>query len=158
MIRRPPRSKRTDTRLPYTTRFRSGKTVALISLCVNFLSWASGFIYTDGKGDTKLWDDIYPIVRRFGRDDDLRILNYMTGNVKGGGQSNTTNPFTKGTADALKEMMTSLMDSAGGDNAMWKGRAISLNTALMMARSEEHTSELQSLMRISYAVFGMKKK
>src|SRR3546814_9861927 len=25
-------------------------------------------------------------------------------------------------------------------------------------RSEEHTSELQSLMRISYAVFGMKKK
>src|SRR3546814_5474407 len=26
------------------------------------------------------------------------------------------------------------------------------------ARSEEHTSELQSLMRISYAVFGLKKK
>src|SRR3546814_5561625 len=25
-------------------------------------------------------------------------------------------------------------------------------------RSEEHTSELQSLMRISYAVFGLKKK
>src|SRR3546814_19392497 len=61
----------------------------------------------------------------------------MTGNVKGGGQSNTTNPFTKGTADALKEMMTSLMDSAGGDNAMWKGRAISLNTALMMAMTEK---------------------
>src|SRR3546814_4003059 len=28
----------------------------------------------------------------------------------------------------------------------------------MMARSEEHTSELQSLMRISYAVFCLKKK
>src|SRR3546814_5831622 len=27
-----------------------------------------------------------------------------------------------------------------------------------MGRSEEHTSELQSLMRISYAVFGWKKK
>src|SRR3546814_4124720 len=27
-----------------------------------------------------------------------------------------------------------------------------------LARSEEHTSELQSLMRISYAVFGLKKK
>src|SRR3546814_6250140 len=27
-----------------------------------------------------------------------------------------------------------------------------------MARSEEHTSELQSLMRISYAVFCLKKK
>src|SRR3546814_10809413 len=29
---------------------------------------------------------------------------------------------------------------------------------LGMARSEEHTSELQSLMRISYAVFRLKKK
>src|SRR3546814_9178087 len=28
----------------------------------------------------------------------------------------------------------------------------------MMSRSEEHTSELQSLMRISYAVFCLKKK
>src|SRR3546814_10859972 len=31
-------------------------------------------------------------------------------------------------------------------------------TALREARSEEHTSELQSLMRISYAVFCLKKK
>src|SRR3546814_9898561 len=30
--------------------------------------------------------------------------------------------------------------------------------ALWMSRSEEHTSELQSLMRISYAVFCLKKK
>src|SRR3546814_6980403 len=30
--------------------------------------------------------------------------------------------------------------------------------ALQLARSEEHTSELQSLMRISYAVFCLKKK
>src|SRR3546814_10564541 len=29
---------------------------------------------------------------------------------------------------------------------------------LLIARSEEHTSELQSLMRISYAVFCLKKK
>src|SRR3546814_9206467 len=29
---------------------------------------------------------------------------------------------------------------------------------LFLARSEEHTSELQSLMRISYAVFCLKKK
>src|SRR3546814_4663831 len=29
---------------------------------------------------------------------------------------------------------------------------------IIMKRSEEHTSELQSLMRISYAVFGLKKK
>src|SRR3546814_8824459 len=31
-------------------------------------------------------------------------------------------------------------------------------SAVMQARSEEHTSELQSLMRLSYAVFGLKKK
>src|SRR3546814_8119174 len=33
-----------------------------------------------------------------------------------------------------------------------------LLTARQSARSEEHTSELQSLMRISYAVFCLKKK
>src|SRR3546814_6503035 len=31
-------------------------------------------------------------------------------------------------------------------------------TGVMLSRSEEHTSELQSLMRISYAVFCLKKK
>src|SRR3546814_1824650 len=33
-----------------------------------------------------------------------------------------------------------------------------LTVLLMLVRSEEHTSELQSLMRISYAVFCLKKK
>src|SRR3546814_4570954 len=32
------------------------------------------------------------------------------------------------------------------------------SSALLSSRSEEHTSELQSLMRISYAVFCLKKK
>src|SRR3546814_10237550 len=35
---------------------------------------------------------------------------------------------------------------------------ISLTMAREIFRSEEHTSELQSLMRISYAVFCLKKK
>src|SRR3546814_3198842 len=35
---------------------------------------------------------------------------------------------------------------------------IALPLAPLLARSEEHTSELQSLMRISYAVFCLKKK
>src|SRR3546814_7813387 len=34
---------------------------------------------------------------------------------------------------------------------------LDLNTAFPGSRSEEHTSELQSLMRISYAVFCLKK-
>src|SRR3546814_3232710 len=35
---------------------------------------------------------------------------------------------------------------------------LDLNVAEVLSRSEEHTSELQSLMRISYAVFCLKKK
>src|SRR3546814_8965191 len=40
---------------------------------------------------------------------------------------------------------------------LWNLRDHSV-AALLQARSEEHTSELQSLMRISYAVFCLKKK
>src|SRR3546814_4214553 len=45
--------------------------------------------------------------------------------------------------------------------AISRGEAIkwiTANPARAMGRSEEHTSELQSLMRISYAVFCLKKK
>src|SRR3546814_6042504 len=38
------------------------------------------------------------------------------------------------------------------------GMLTCLRKALDLVRSEEHTSELQSLMRISYAVFCLKKK
>src|SRR3546814_2068176 len=45
------------------------------------------------------------------------------------------------------------------DAAMIAGAGIAVDTeALAHYRSEEHTSELQSLMRISYAVFCLKKK
>src|SRR3546814_5482743 len=37
----------------------------------------------------------------------------------------------------------------------WRGRSVE---RAAIGRSEEHTSELQSLMRISYAVFCLKKK
>src|SRR3546814_7710565 len=42
-------------------------------------------------------------------------------------------------------------------SALWQGFSREL-LAEVRSRSEEHTSELQSLMRISYAVFCMKKK
>src|SRR3546814_6091098 len=38
------------------------------------------------------------------------------------------------------------------------GAGVGSAVGLLKARSEEHTSELQSLMRISYAVFCLKKK
>src|SRR3546814_2991787 len=86
MIRRPPRSTRTDTLFPYTTLFRSAvaERVTLLGLRRN-----SARPWTE-------FDDA-ELVRRYGSDP----------------------------------------------------------TA---ARSEEHTSELQSLMRNSYAVFCLKKK
>src|SRR3546814_7451392 len=43
-------------------------------------------------------------------------------------------------------------------SAARKRQIAALNANYGMSRSEEHTSELQSLMRISYAVFCLKKK
>src|SRR3546814_6272472 len=91
MIRRPPRSTRTDTLFPYTTRFRS-RTLAICSTCpVTSTSCAAT--------TTTRWSRI-----------------------------------------SLRYRWTNASSSTRGH------------------RSEEHTSELQSLMRISYAVFCLKKK
>src|SRR3546814_4318501 len=51
--------------------------------------------------------------------------------------------------------------SRNGRSRTWsrpRNRRSPATTATSAARSEEHTSELQSLMRISYAVFCLKKK
>src|SRR3546814_2156037 len=45
-----------------------------------------------------------------------------------------------------------------GNAALEVGESARVGGFLGVARSEEHTSELQSLMRISYAVFCLKKK
>src|SRR3546814_6667878 len=47
-------------------------------------------------------------------------------------------------------------DAHSGTSGSWRDSSASAGT--MPSRSEEHTSELQSLMRISYAVFCLKKK
>src|SRR3546814_1568861 len=47
---------------------------------------------------------------------------------------------------------------AGSANIRMKSRTNGSSEAAINGRSEEHTSELQSLMRISYAVFCLKKK
>src|SRR3546814_4654852 len=48
--------------------------------------------------------------------------------------------------------------TAGNEHADNRAKAKTLLMATPGWRSEEHTSELQSLMRISYAVFCLKKK
>src|SRR3546814_1109014 len=47
---------------------------------------------------------------------------------------------------------------AGQAVARWQGALHVIAPGFFLFRSEEHTSELQSLMRISYAVFCLKKK
>src|SRR3546814_4492077 len=95
MIRRPPRSTRTDTLFPYTTLFRSALNV----------NWPG------------------------------------TGSV-----------IATDVAAALPLLATAMQYSTTAP-----GISFGLLVALT-GRSEEHTSGLQSLMRISYAVFCLKKK
>lgn len=121
------------THILYLGTTGAGKTEGLKSLVSNALCWGSGFIYIDGKADTDLWAALFALARRFGREDDLLVLNYMTGNSDDGAPSNSLNPFSSGSASYLTNLMVGLMDEAGGDNAMWKGRAISLMSSLMPA-------------------------
>lgn len=121
------------THILYLGTTGSGKTVGLTSTVANAMCWASGFVFIDGKADTDLWSNLSALVRRFGRDDDLFVLNYMTGNSDKRAPSNTMNPFSSGSASYLTNMLVSLMPEAEGDNAMWKERAVSLVSSLMPA-------------------------
>lgn len=116
----------------------SGKTEALVSLSFNALVQASGFIYVDGKGDNSLFAKVFSMCRTMGRDDDLLLINFMTGarDVVGAQEkrlSNTMNPFCNGSSSMLSQLVVSLMDSGSqsSDGDMWKGRAIVFVEALM---------------------------
>ena len=116
----------------------SGKTEALISIAYNALLQGSGFIYVDGKGDNSLFSKIFSMVRSMGREDDLLLINFMTGarDIIGPQKtrlSNTLNPFSSGSSSMLSQLVVSLMDSSSqsSDGDMWKGRAISFVEALM---------------------------
>src|SRR3546814_3874933 len=54
-------------------------------------------------------------------------------------------------------MLSAKLDLAA-PSANWRKATLIVCGDLAASRSEEHTSELQSLMRISYAVFCLKKK
>src|SRR3546814_1882061 len=111
MIRRPPRSTRTDTLFPYTTLFRSAFAGRL-----QIKQRDNG-----GKQGTLVPVRILP--------QDFPLLDPV--------------PTATKPANAL-----ALHDQAH----------MSCQRPRAALRSEEHTSELQSLMRISYAVFCLKKK
>src|SRR3546814_7241378 len=54
----------------------------------------------------------------------------------------------------MKAIKTGRVSGQKSDNGEWRIEPVEL----FRVRSEEHTSELQSIMRISYAVFCLKKK
>src|SRR3546814_6473003 len=113
MNRRPPRSTRTDTLLPYTTLFRS------------FLKRGAAACCADQIGACTHFDQ------------------YVDFHVGQRGDA-------IGKTHRLPYVAHPIIDGIEGrvDGARKIGHQ----------RSEEHTSELQSLMRISYAVFCLKKK
>lgn len=116
----------------------SGKTETLVSLAFNSLIQGSGFLYVDGKGDNSLFAKVFSMCRMMGREDDLLLINFMTGarDVVGAQEkrlSNTMNPFCNGSSSMLSQLVVSLMDSGtqSADGDMWKGRAIVFVEALM---------------------------
>src|SRR3546814_10206755 len=122
MIRRPPRSTRTDTLFPYTTLFRS--------------SPRGGH----DRGPFGLVDHPNPEV---GRLFELRSRARSGDHEIGLGGNRSGDPRAQCLGLRLRLVATQRLEAAGEHQCL---------------RSEEHTSELQSLMRISYAVFCLKKK
>ncbi len=104
----------------------AGKTTALLSFLANALTHASGFVIVDGKADNKLYGEVLALARRFGREDDVLCLNFMV--ASGVKDSNRFNPFAVGNADAIGEMLSSLLgEPAPGDaNGVFRERAVAL--------------------------------
>lgn len=115
----------------------SGKTETLVSLSYNALATASGLFYIDPKASPKLAVQIWQMARFLGRDDDFRVLNYGTsGKVKGKNPkrlSNTNNPFTFGSAEALTQLLVSLMPASDGANSIFADKAQALISGVMYA-------------------------
>src|SRR3546814_7312116 len=87
--------------------------------------------------------------------DRLKALTYIQGaqavNAEGTADADVFALASKGGAMSIQGFFI-----RGGQN--WGHRSFFPSHTADVPRSEEHTSELQSLMRISYAVFCLKKK
>src|SRR3546814_7395484 len=151
MIRRPPRSTRTDTLFPDTTLFRSGahdqadlrhharrQHVALEHVGI-----------AAERGDAFLDARAAAVVQADDRRADQQRLVHDLADLFG--------MALRQRAAEDGEILAEDIDEAAVDRARPGDDAIPGNPLVLHARSE-HTSELQSLMRISYAVFCLKKK
>src|SRR3546814_10090751 len=77
-------------------------------------------------------------------------VSFNVGDAKGANPVTDANNFNF-SISATGDVTLGVVSVTGGDQGL-------INGASFDDRSEEHTSELQSLMRISYAVFCLKKK
>ena len=114
----------------------AGKTEGLLGLVSNALTHDSGFIFVDGKADNSLFAKVRALARRFGREDDVLVLNFMV--ASGNKDSNTFNPFASGNADVIRELLVSQIEQnpAGGsvdNNHVFMARAVALMGALAPA-------------------------
>src|SRR3546814_7033634 len=140
MIRQPPRSTRTDTLFPYTTLFRS--LYARLKLAGLEDAPEQFAVFAEDDPDQG---------HGLGRRTMPETLLYST-------VCAVHTLWLAARAEGVGLGWVSILDPAtvGSDLAVpddWRFVAY-----LCLGRSEEHTSELQSLMRISYAVFCLKKK
>lgn len=101
-----------------------GKSVALLGMLADALCRESGGVYIDGKGDTELHKTVSSYARRMGRDDDLRVLNFLT-DGSDALNSHSLNPLATSSAPNSVNLVVSLMGASSGDD-MWRGRAIAL--------------------------------
>jgi len=118
-------------------------TEMLFGMVSQSLMWSSGFLFIDGKGTSEFHARAWSLAKRFGRQDDYRILNF-TGTARqdarssafGPIQSNTLNPFSQGTSDQLMNLIVSLMGEVGVGSDMWHQRAMALVTSAVKALCE----------------------
>lgn len=117
----------------------SGKTEFLLGMVANQLIQNSGLIFVDAKGDPALQRDMSRLARRFGRDDDILTINFITSGrdlVKAQSDkiTNTFNMMSNTSSGMLIELLNNLLDdSGGGGGDMWKGRAMTFIAAVTRA-------------------------
>src|SRR3546814_10545604 len=156
MIRRPPRSTRTDTLFPYTTLFRSIH--HHIAARAQRRDGVAAGIGRRGERDVRgVEQDIVARRQRGGVDRAVRRCDHDVGAASiadADREARTAGPRRQA-EDMRVGARSGRADIDGFDVA---GRFDVDVVARTHVRSEEHTSELHSLMRISYAVFCLKKK
>src|SRR3546814_6166229 len=150
MIRRPPRSTRTDTLFPYTTLFRSATaTIAygkVTEVCPNGLAPTTSTTLSLAIGDALA----VGLTHMLGTaPEDFR--RYHPGGKLGSKLLHVADLMHTGDALPVVAPDTPMAEAVVVMSAQYFGVAV-------VAEAEEHTSELQSLMRISYAVFCLKKQ